>query len=134
MSDITLALAEDGADPARLDQLTRQLRDELGHLDLADVRPAPGAPAPEGARGVDASTISTLAIALMGSGGLTAVITAVRAWLDRGHEAPRSIHLELDGDVLELSGATTAEQDRLVSLFLARHEEKGPSWTADAQH
>jgi hypothetical protein len=136
--DITLALAEDGADPARLDQLTRQLRDELGHLALADVRSTPGAPAPPGSRGLDASTISTMAIALMGSvmgsGGLTAVITAARAWLDRGHEAPRSIHLEMDGDVLELSGATTAEQDQLVSLFLARHEEKGPSWTADARH
>lgn len=132
MPDITLALAEDGADPARLDQLTRQLRDELGHLALADVRPAAGPPAPPGARGLDAPTITTLAVALMGSGGLTAVITAVRAWVDRGHAAPRSIRLEVDGDVLELSGATSAEQDRLVSLFLARHEEKGPSWTADA--
>jgi hypothetical protein len=134
LSDITLALAEDGADPARLDQLTRQLRDELGHLALADVRPTSGPPAPPGARGLDAPTISTLAVALMGSGGLTAVITAVRAWVDRGHAAPRSIRPEVDGDVLELSGATTGEQDQLVSLFLARHEEKGPSWTADAQH
>jgi Effector Associated Constant Component 1 len=134
VSDITLDLAEDGADPARLDLLTRQLRDELGHLALADVRPAPGPPAPPGARGLDVPAMSTLAVALMGSGGLTAVITAVRAWLDRGHEAPRSIRVEVDGDVLELSGATNAEQDRLVSLFLARHAEKGPSWTADAPH
>ena len=134
MPDISLALAEDGADPARLDQLTRQLRDELGHLAQADVRPTSGPPAPPGARGLDAPTITTLAVALMGSGGLTAVITAVRAWVDRGHAAPRSIRLEVDGDVLELSGATTGEQDQLVSLFLARHEEKGPSWTADAQH
>lgn len=132
MPDISLALAEDGADPARLDQLTRQLREELRQLDLADVRPGPSQPAPAGARGLDAATVSTLAVALLGSGGLTAVITAVRAWLDRGHEAPRSIRVEVDGDVLELSGATTAEHDRLVALFLDRHAEKGPSWTADA--
>ena len=130
---IHLVLAESGSDQARLDQLTRLLRDELRQLDVADVRPAASHPAPPGARGMDAPTASALAVALLGSGGLTAVITAVRAWLDRGHEAPRSIHVEVDGDVLELSGATSAEHDRLVSLFLARHTGKAPSWTADAQ-
>lgn len=132
VADITLALAEDGADPARLDQLSRQLRDELGHLALAEVSPVPGPPAPPGTRGPGADAVGTLAVALMGSGGLTAVITAVRAWLDRGHQAPRSIRLEVDGDVLELSGASAVEHDQLVSVFLSRHE-KGPSWTADAQ-
>jgi hypothetical protein len=117
---VHLTLAESGSDQTRLDQLSRMLRDELRQLDGADVRPGPSVPAPPGARG-DASTVGTLAIALMGSGGLTAVITAVRAWLDRGHETPRSIRVEVDGDVLELSGATAAEHDELVSLFLSRH-------------
>ena len=130
---VHLTLAETGSDPDRLDQLTRLLRDELRQVDLAEVRPAPAKPAPPGARGVGADTMGTLAVALMGSGGLTAVITAVRAWLDRGHEAPRSIRVEIEGDVLELSGATSAEHDRLVSLFLSRHSEEAPSWTAGAQ-
>jgi hypothetical protein len=132
VADITLALAEDGADPARLDQLSRQLRDELGHLAVAEVSPVAGPPAPPGTRGPGAVTVGSLAVALMGSGGLAAVITAARAWVDRGHEAPRSIRLEVGGDVLELSGASAAEHDQLVSVFLSRHE-KGPSWTADAQ-
>lgn len=130
---VHLTLAESGSDQARLDQLNRQLRDELRQLDAVEVRPGASRPAPPGARGIDVHTVGTLAVALMGSGGLTAVITAVRAWLDRGHEAPRSIHVEIDGDVLELSGATSAEHDRLVSLFLDRHAGKAPSWTADAQ-
>jgi len=130
---VHLTLAEAGSDPDRLDQLTRQLRDELGHLDTVDVRRPSSAAAPPGARGVDAQTVSTLAVALMGSGGLTALVTAARAWLDRGHEAPRNIRMEVDGDVLELSGATSTEQDRLVSLFLDRHERETPSWTAGAQ-
>ena len=123
---VHLTLAESGSDQTRLDQLSRMLRDELGHLDGADVRSGPSVPAPPGARGVDASTVSTLAIALIGTGGLPAVITAVRAWLDRGHEAPRSIRMEVDGDVLELSGATASEHDELVSLFLSRHAGTGP--------
>ena len=130
---VHLTLAETGSDQARLDQLNRLLRDELRQLDLAEVRPEASLPAPPGARGIDAATVSTLALSLMGTGGLTAVITAVRAWLDRGHEAPRSIRVEVDGDVLELSGATNAERDRLVSLFLSRHGEKAPSWTADGR-
>jgi hypothetical protein len=118
---VHLTLAESGADHARLDQLSRHLRDELRQLDLADVRPAPSQPAPPGSRGLDAPTVSTLAVALLGSGGLTALLTAVRAWVDRGHDAPRSIRVEVDGDVLELSGASTAEHERLVSLFVTRH-------------
>jgi hypothetical protein len=69
--------------------------------------------------------VSTLTVALLGSGGLTALVTAVRAWLDRGHESTRSIRVEVDGDVLELSGATAAEHDELVSLFLSRHAGTG---------
>jgi hypothetical protein len=130
---VHLTLAESGSDRDRLDQLTRLLRDELSHLDTVDVRRASSQAAPPGARGVDAQTVSTLAVALMGSGGLTALVTAARAWLDRGHEAPRNIRMEVDGDVLELSGATSTEQDRLVSLFLDRHEREAPSWTAGAQ-
>jgi hypothetical protein len=122
---VHLTLAESGSDQTRLDQLGRLLRDELRQLDGTDVRPGPSQPAPLGARGAGASTAATLVVALMGSGGLTAVITAVRAWLDRGHEAPRSIRVEVDGDVLELSGATAAEHDELVSLFLTRHTGTG---------
>ncbi len=123
---VHLTLAESGSDQTRLDQLSRMLRDELRLVDGADVHPGPPVPAPPGARGVDASTVSTLVIALIGTGGLPGVITAVRAWLDRGHEAPRSIRMEVDGDVLELSGATAAEHDELVSLFLSRHAGTGP--------
>ena len=36
-----VSLAESGADDARLDTLTRRLRDELRRLDVRDVRPAP---------------------------------------------------------------------------------------------
>lgn len=128
-----VSLHETGSDPDRLDQLTRQLRDELRQLDVQDVRALSSSEVPAGARGLDAATVSTLAVALLGSGGLTAVITAARAWLDRGHEAPRSIRLELDGDVLELSGASALEHDRLVAAFLERRGEKGPTWAASAQ-
>jgi hypothetical protein len=53
--------------------------------------------------------------------GLAAVVTAIRSWLSRSPAPSRTVRLELDGDVLELSQASQEEQDRLVQLFLSRH-------------
>jgi hypothetical protein len=49
------------------------------------------------------------------------VVSAVRDWLRRADEPSRTVRLELDGDVLELSQASMADQDRLVELFISRH-------------
>jgi hypothetical protein len=117
-----VSLSEQGADDLRLDALTRQLRDELLQLDVRDVRLAQsGDGAPDGSRGLDVVAVGQLLVALLGTAGLPSVITAVRGWLGRGDAAPRSVHVEIDGDVLELSGASSREQDRLVELFLTRH-------------
>ena len=121
-TNVDVTLSERGADAARVDTLHRQFRAELRQVDDVDVRaPATGAIEP-GSRGLDAATLSTLAVAVLGSGGLTALIATVRDWLGRGHDEPRSVRLEIGGDVIELSGASSEEQDRLVALFLARHE------------
>lgn len=131
---VLVSLSEQGADDARLDDLGRQLRDELRQLDVRDVRAAPAdAQPPPGSRGIDVASVGQLLVALLGTQGLSAVIGAVRGWLGREQAAPRSVRVELDGDVLELSGASDEEQDRLVEMFLSRHSEKGQSWTADAQ-
>jgi hypothetical protein len=119
---VQLWLAESGADEARTDLLHRQLRAQLVEepvLEVTELRPAD---VPNGARGVDAASVSTLAIAILGSGGLSALIASVRDWLGRGHAAPRTVRLEISGETLELTGATTDEQERLVDLFVARHE------------
>lgn len=122
---LLLSLSESGADDARLDTLTRQLRDELRQLDVRDVRPAPASTTPPpGTRGFDVATIGQLVVAMVGTQGLAGVVTAVLSWLKRGHEAPRTVRLELGGDVLELSAASSEEQDRLVAMFLSKHAER----------
>jgi len=119
---IDVTLSERGADAARVDTLHRQFREELRQVDDLDVRvPVMGDLEP-GTRGLDPATVSALAVAVVGSGGLTGLIASVRAWLGRSHDDRRSVRLEIGGDVIELSGASTAEQERLLSVFLARHE------------
>ena len=68
--------------------------------------------------------VSQLVVAMVGTQGLAAVVSTVLGWLGRGHEAPRTVRLELGGDILELSAASSEEQDRLVAIFLSKHAEK----------
>ena len=121
-AELSLQLAEDGADVERLGALAEFLRQELLQLDVEDVTALRAGELPPGARAFDAVAIGGLLVTLGRSvGGLRAVLSAVRKWLGRGEGAPRMVRLEIAGDVLELSGATVLDQQRLVELFLARH-------------
>lgn len=119
---LNLVLAEDGASAERLDDLTGYLRQELLELDVDDVRRAPGGTAPPGTRAVDLVALGGLVVTLSRTaGGLKEVVGAVRRWLSRGDGVRRTVKIEIDGDTLELSEVSAAEQDRLITLFVSRH-------------
>ena len=112
---------EAGADAEETDRLGRQLGRELRSLDV-DVAPVAAGPAPAGAKGVDAASITQLLVTFGGSGGVIAtVIATVRDWLGRrggGHK----VTVTIDGDSLELDGATAAERAELIDTFVRRHQ------------
>jgi hypothetical protein len=121
-SAVRVSLSESGADEEHLDTLTRQLRDELRQLDVRDVALAPAdTEPPPGTRGLDVVAVGQLLVGLIGPEGLAAVLVTVRGWLGRGQSARRTVRVEIDGDVLELSGASDEDQERLVKMFLSRH-------------
>ncbi len=123
---LSLRISEDDADAARLAELTRYLRAELLQLDVDDITALPGAAPPAGSRGVGSVEVSGLLVMLGQSvDALRSVVAAVTAWAGRGGGTRRTIRLELDGDALELSHASAADQERLISLFVSRHS--GPS-------
>jgi hypothetical protein len=108
------------ADNEERAELTGRLRSELVHLDVDRVELAHGGHAPTGAKAADALAIGALIVHLASVPGALGSLTAhVRDWL-RGQNA-RSIKLTLDGDTLELTGASSREQDRLIELWVARH-------------
>jgi len=120
--DLRLQLSEEGADAERLAALTGYLRSELLQLDVEDVKPLPAGEPPPGARGFDAATVGALMIALGQSAeGLRSVVSVIKGWLRRGDGAGRAVRLEIGGDALELSQASTADQERLIELFVIRH-------------
>jgi hypothetical protein len=120
--ELRLQLSEEGADDERVAMLTGYLRAELLQLDVVDVNPLPAGEPPPGAKVFGAAAVGALLIAFGQSAeGLRSVVSAVGDWLRRDAGARRMVRLELDGDVLELSQASAADQERLVELFVSRH-------------
>lgn len=121
-SEVRVRLSEDGADAERLASLTGFLRQDLLQLDVQDVTALRTGEPPPGARGIDVAAVGGLLVSLSGSAeALRAVVAAVRKWLTRGEGVRRTVRLEIDGDVLELSEASAADQDRLIDVFIRRH-------------
>jgi hypothetical protein len=121
--ELRLTLSEDEADAERIDSLTSLLKADLFELDVDDVTALrTGEAPPPGARVVDVAAVGGLLVTLGHSAqSLPSVIGAIRAWLARGHGPKRTVRVEIGGDVLELSEASVADQDRLIDLFVSKH-------------
>jgi hypothetical protein len=71
---------------------------------------------------LDLAALGTLVVTLANPNLLGAVITAVRSWV--GGTPQRSVKLQLDGDVLELTGVSSEEQLRLAEAWLRRQGKR----------
>ncbi|KQW47327.1 hypothetical protein ASC77_12700 [Nocardioides sp. Root1257] len=123
MTEIVLAVSEDGADDVRLDDLGRLLREELLQLPEAEsVDALVVGEAPPGTRGGLVAEAGALVVTAQPHvAAVVAIVGSVWKWLRRaGSGTPRTIRIEVDGDVLELSGATNELQDKLVDDWIAR--------------
>lgn len=115
--------ADPELDPERGEHLVRGLRGELSRLDVESVAPVTAGPPPEGAKGPDPVTIGALIVALSASGGaLTTLIGTLRDWLGRQSRRHR-ISVTIDGDTIELDGATAAQQRELLDAYIRRHSD-----------
>jgi hypothetical protein len=111
-------------DAEELAFLTDRLRDELLGLDVDAVHSAVGGEAPDSSKGVGLVAAGGLVVRfVLRQDLLQSIIDGIRSWLGRQHA--RSIKLTLDGDSLELTGVSSAEQDRLVELWVIRHAGAG---------
>ena len=111
-------------DAEELAQLAGRLRAELLDLDVDAVRQPVRGQAPGDAKGAGLLAAGELVVGLVASPQvLASVIDAVRSWL--GRNRARSVKLTLGGDALEVSGVSSADQDRLIDLWVARHGTGG---------
>jgi hypothetical protein len=120
-----LALAVDlglDSDAEETAQAAMQLRAELLELDVDSVESAADGDPPQGAKGIEAVAAGTLIIKLVESSGLRALAAVISGWLDR--DKSRSIKLQIGSDVLELTGASSADQSRLIEHWIMHHGEQ----------
>ena len=111
-------------DAEELAQLAGRLRAELLDLEVAAVRQPTRGESPQGAKGAGMLAAGELVVGLVASPEvLASLIDTVRSWL--GRNRARSVKLTLGGDALEVSGVSSAEQDRLIDLWVARHGTGG---------
>lgn len=120
---LAIRVSEDGADRERLAQLTIYLRAELLQLQVENVTALRAGDPPPDTRASEVTAAGGLLVTLgQAAEGLRSVVSVVRDWLRRSDGGPaRTVRLELDGDTLELSHASPADQERLIELFVKRH-------------
>ncbi|GAA0922597.1 hypothetical protein GCM10009554_00250 [Kribbella koreensis] len=120
-AEVRVGVLEDGADAARLEELALLLRQELLTLDVRSVEQVREGAAPAGTRGGLAAVAGLLSVSVVpGLQAVGAVVAVVRDWLRRsggGH----TIKLSMDGDTIELTGATDEVQQRLVDAWVRKH-------------
>ena len=64
VAEVDVSIAEVGAEPEHLDELTRALRDEILTLDVESVVPRSAGEAPPGTRAVDAAAVGALVVSV----------------------------------------------------------------------
>jgi Effector Associated Constant Component 1 len=121
LSVTTVSLTVSDDDDADADRLVRGLRSELLGLD-ADVTFAPdAAPPPQGSKGVDPATLTTIVVTLSGSRVLVELAGAVRDWITRANG--RKIVIR-DGDrSLEITGSRLAEHPKVIEAFFGQRDD-----------
>jgi hypothetical protein len=117
-TELRVQVDAEGAEAEGGAELTRQIRRALVELDVDTA--VPEGKAPPDSKAVDALALGGLLVSLVNASGvLASVVEAIQSWVvGRG---PRSVRLELDGDVLEVSGVSSRRQDELIKVWLDRH-------------
>ena len=106
LSQFTLHIESPEADAEELEELTRQLRDEIEEANVESVGLMPGAPAPEGAKGAQAALQGQLAVTLRPN-ALPDFLGMLRDWLTRHEDRRVEVTLNIGGNPVNIKASIT---------------------------
>jgi len=115
--DLTVSLG-DKVDDEELDQLTRQLRDEIAGMEVEKVALAPGEVVPQGAKG-GPITIGSLIVSLASAGVFTGLINLLKSWVHRRQGRTVTVKAKVHGQELELSYVPERTSPKEMSRFVS---------------
>jgi hypothetical protein len=108
------------ADAAEVVEIADRLREQLLETDARSVEPARSGRPPPGAKGGELLEFGKLVVELSPT-VLPAVVAVVRAFLARPDTD--KLVLEMDGDRLEIEGASAEQEDKALAAWVQRHRE-----------
>jgi hypothetical protein len=115
--------AEPDTGPEELTALAVRLREWLLPLDIESAGFVPAGQAPPGTRSGGMFVAGALTVMLTRSSELFAkLVDIVQSWLSSS--GARSVKLELNGDVLEVTGITRGDQRELIRTWIDRHTDR----------
>lgn len=107
-------------DAEELAELVGGLRAELLELDVGTLQQPVCGVAPEDSKGGGLLGAGALVVRFVASPEvLMSIIRGIRLWL--GRNRVRSVKITPNGDALDGSGVSSAEQDQLIDLWVAPH-------------
>ena len=123
-AQVTLFIGSDSdfeTDPEDLEEeFTKSLRLEILSLDVDAVGLLNAVESPNKTKVGDPISWGVIIVTLLATGGvITTLINAIQAWLTQNER--RSITLEINGDKLQITGISSAEQKRLMDSWIDRN-------------
>lgn len=112
---VDLQISVQDATAEELDEITRQLYDELRDLDVESVDLVSAGPAPEGTKTVDPITIGALAIAVLPT-FMPKLVEFIQAWALRGQGRTIKFKGKVAGQAIEFEGQAEDLQKLVASL------------------
>jgi hypothetical protein len=105
-----------------LQELLRHLSTELSDLPLVVTTVSRDVAAPPGAKGIPTELTELLSIRMIFSREyVQKLLATVHHWVARQRGA--TVKVTLEGDTVELTGASSDQVERLVKLFVDRHAQ-----------
>jgi hypothetical protein len=113
---LEVSILGDSDDADEMDELVNGLRSDLLDLDVEAVEPVEDTDLPEGAKGLG-TLFGLLSVSLGIVDRLQSVVDTLREWTGR---TGRTVEIRLGDDVLKVSRASSAQQERIIEDWIAR--------------
>jgi hypothetical protein len=109
-------------DKQEIDSLSRNLRDDLLHLNVEEVHLLYEKP-PPGSRALDGVAIGSMIIDFVSGGAIKEISQTVQAWIQRNEN--RSITMEMpDGEKIDVKGISGKDQGKMIDAWVKRQMQR----------
>lgn len=93
-TELLIELSLAGGDAAELDELARQLRTEVGELNVDSIEQVSAGVAPQGTKGVDLAAIGQMAVTLAPA-VIPPLFDLLKSWIDRKPSTPVKVKVKV---------------------------------------